>query len=225
MQGIWLLSCSFLAALSWGPVEAQQDDAWLAVINGESQPQQPQPIQQPPQQRQPPYPQRPQQPVGERRREEGYNGQNALIRPAPVNQRLPPQKPARPGPPPPRVRPPPPPPGRRQPPPPPKEGGIGGVLTGIVGDVGCAAQNLFAEPKLKDPKFINYQLQCLLDKGECDEIGNLVKRMAPDIIRGGCPRPCDECKKKQIQKVMATLSTKYPKQFQIMLQKFGNRRF
>lgn len=225
MQGIWLLSCSFLAALSWGPADAQQDDAWLAVINGESQPQQPQPIQQLPQQRQPPYPQRPQQPVGERRREEGYNGQNALIRPAPVNQRLPPQKPARPGPPPPRVRPPPPPPGRRQPPPPPKEGGIGGVLTGIVGDVGCAAQNLFAEPKLKDPKFINYQLQCLLDKGECDEIGNLVKRMAPDIIRGGCPRPCDECKKKQIQKVMATLSTKYPKQFQIMLQKFGNRRF
>ena len=49
--------------------------------------------------------------------------------------------------------------------------------------------------------------------------------MAPDIIRGGCAPPCDECKKKQIQKVMATLSIKYPKQFHDMLRKFGNKRF
>ena len=48
--------------------------------------------------------------------------------------------------------------------------------------------------------------------------------MAPDIIRGGCPPPCDQCKKKQIQKVMATFSAKYPKQFQLMLQKFGSQK-
>jgi len=119
-------------------------------------------------------------------------------------------------------------PGRR-PPPPQKSGGIiDGIrdtITGAVGDLNCAAQNLYAEDKLEDPAFINYQMQCLLDRGECDDIGNLVKRMAPDIIRGGCPPPCDECKKKQIQKVMATLSRKYPKQFQDMLRKFGNKRF
>ncbi len=47
---------------------------------------------------------------------------------------------------------------------------------GAVGDLNCAAQNLYAEDKLEDPAFINYQMQCLLDRGECDDIGNLVKR-------------------------------------------------
>ena len=44
-----------------------------------------------------------------------------------------------------------------------------------MGEVSCAAQSLYAEDKLQDPAFINYQLQCLLDRGECDDIGNLVK--------------------------------------------------
>ena len=45
--------------------------------------------------------------------------------------------------------------------------------------------------------------------------------MAPDIIRGGCPRPCDPCIKTQIQKVMSTVSRKYPRQWQQMIQRFG----
>ncbi len=45
--------------------------------------------------------------------------------------------------------------------------------------------------------------------------------MAPDIIRGGCPRPCDPCIKQQIQKVMSTVSRKYPRQWQQMIQRFG----
>jgi len=80
---------------------------------------------------------------------------------------------------------------------------------------------VFADQKLNDPVFINTQLECLLDRGECDEIGKLIKRMAPDIIRGGCHHPCDPCKKKQIQKVMSVLSRRYPRQFQTMLKKFG----
>ncbi|XP_023334809.1 uncharacterized protein LOC111706224 [Eurytemora carolleeae] len=113
-------------------------------------------------------------------------------------------------------------------PPPPKSNGIvdgivGGVK-GFVGDVTCAATSLYTEDKLEDPEFIQYQMNCIFRKGECDEVGNLIKRMAPDIVRGGCPRPCDPCIKKQIQKVMATFSRKYPKQFQQILTQFGNRR-
>ena len=54
--------------------------------------------------------------------------------------------------------------------------GAVGDFKGAVGDLNCAAQNLYAEDKLEDPAFINYQMQCLLDRGECDDIGNLVKR-------------------------------------------------
>lgn len=99
--------------------------------------------------------------------------------------------------------------------------GISGAINHAVGDGICAAQGLYADDKLKDPAFINYQLKCILGRGECDEVGNLVKRMAPDILRGGCPPPCDPCKKKQIQKVMATLSSKYPKEFKKLIQKYG----
>jgi len=94
-------------------------------------------------------------------------------------------------------------------------------LNGAAEQVSCTAQGLYAEQKLQDPVFINNQMECLLDRGECDEIGKLIKRMAPDIIRGGCHHPCDPCKKKQIQKVMGLLSRRYPRQFQTMLKKFG----
>lgn len=176
-------------------------------------PGQPAPLPKRPVQPGPPLPQRP-------------------IQPGPPPQ----QRPVRPGPPPPggRGQIPPggpfqrplrPPPNLRRPPPKEKPQGILDGIGSLVGDtiqgVTCTAQSLYAEDKLKDPNFINSQFQCLLGKGECDETGLLIKRMAPDILRGGCPPPCDPCKKKQIQKVMATLSRKYPKQFQKLIQQFG----
>lgn len=138
------------------------------------------------------------------------------------------------GPPPPRggpfQRPPPPlrpggPNGRRPPPTPPPKGlldnGVS-IIKNVWGDVTCGATSLYTEDKLKDEAFIQQQFQCLLSRSDeqCDELGRLVKRMAPDILRGGCPPPCDPCKKKQIQKVMATLSRSHPKQFQTMVKKF-----
>jgi len=216
MRKFWLIGITTAVLFSF--VSGQ--DAWLAVINGEQEGGQAQPLA--PQQ-QPIVPQQPlrprqQQQVGERRREDSTSPQNSI---PPVRQPI--RQPIRAARPPLRR----PLPGRRPQPPLPKKGLIQGLtdtISGAVGDVGCAAQNLYADDKLQDPAFINYQLNCLLDRGECDDIGNLVKRMAPDIIRGGCPPPCDQCKKKQIQKVMATFSAKYPKQFQLMLQKFGSQK-
>ena len=45
--------------------------------------------------------------------------------------------------------------------------------------------------------------------------------MAPDIMKGLCPPPCDECKKKQIQKIMSTIARKYPKEWNEMVQQVG----
>ena len=45
--------------------------------------------------------------------------------------------------------------------------------------------------------------------------------MAPDIMRGLCPHPCDHCKKKQIQKIMGVMSQKYPQEWNQLVQKFS----
>lgn len=45
--------------------------------------------------------------------------------------------------------------------------------------------------------------------------------MAPDIIKGICPHPCDTCVRKQIQQVMSTLSVEYPYEWSQMTQRFG----
>jgi len=224
-------------------VRSQDEDAWLAVINQGSEGQQEIVPQQYLQEQQ--YQQRPPPELQGQRRQGGeqlyeYPDQSIAqsqqprqpvqpppqqIKRKPLPRPLPPNQPPPQGPP--FARPPPqkrPPPGRRPPQPPPKKGileEIGGAINGAVQDVSCAAQGVYADEKLQDPVFINQQLDCLLDKGECDDIGKLIKRMAPDVIRGGCHHPCDPCKKKQIQKVMAVLSRKYPRQFQKMLQRFG----
>ena len=30
--------------------------------------------------------------------------------------------------------------------------------------------------KLNDPEYLNFQMRCMLNEGECDEVGNLIKR-------------------------------------------------
>ena len=73
------------------------------------------------------------------------------------------------------------PPRQAPPPPPPSKSngivdGIVGGVKGFVGDVTCAATSLYTEDKLEDPEFIQYQMKCIFGKGECDEVGNLIKR-------------------------------------------------
>ncbi len=47
--------------------------------------------------------------------------------------------------------------------------------------------------------------------------------LAPEVLRGVCPAPCDKCKRKQIQRVMATMSQEYQHEWNQMLQHFGTR--
>lgn len=43
--------------------------------------------------------------------------------------------------------------------------------------------------------------------------------LAPEVLAGRCPRPCNECTRAQIQKVMTELSQKFPREFQEMINK------
>jgi len=128
------------------------------------------------------------------------------------------------GPPPPALR-------RPQPPPTPKPAGIldtvvngvNSVLNPVVGGVGCAATNLIADEKLKDENFIRSQMDCAMSRGPCDEVGKKIKFLAPEVLAGRCPAPCNPCIKDQIRKVMSQLSQKYPREFQQMMASLTRR--
>lgn len=170
------------------------------------------------------------------------------------------------GPPPPLAPPPgaarqPPPPGARRPLPPrprarprprparPAGSSILGSVTKGVASLGdrikCAAEDLYAEQQLGDKQYIRQQLDCVLNRGPCDENGTLIRSecyscrgrasegrthvnghislagMAPDILRGLCPRPCDECKRNKIRKAMAVISREYPREWSDITRQYG----
>lgn len=102
-------------------------------------------------------------------------------------------------------------------------GSITAGLSNLGGNIKCAAEDIGADVRLNDEAFMQTQLNCVLDKGPCDELGASVKRLAPDIMRGICPHPCDDCKRGKIQKVMSTIARKYPKQWNEMVREFGRR--
>merc|ERR1719367_1031709 len=62
----------------------------------------------------------------------------------------------------------------------------GSVLGSLVGDVKCQATEFSSNLKLQDDNFVRQQLQCVLNQGPCDNIGNTFKRVAPDVLRGRC---------------------------------------
>ena len=55
--------------------------------------------------------------------------------------------------------------------------GIGSAITGAVDGAKCKATALYADDKLNDPEYLNFQMRCMLNEGECDEVGNLIKSM------------------------------------------------
>jgi len=98
-------------------------------------------------------------------------------------------------------------------------GSITGAIDGVVKGATCAATNLITDEKMKDESFIRFQLNCAMGRGPCDEIGNKIKILAPEVLAGRCPPPCDECTQKQIRRVMAELSQRFPTEFQQMMRK------
>ena len=50
---------------------------------------------------------------------------------------------------------------------------------------------------------------------------SLVAGMAPDVLRGLCPRPCDVCKKNQIRRAMAVISREYPLEWSQITRQYG----
>jgi len=102
------------------------------------------------------------------------------------------------------------------------------AVSSAVGGVGdrlsCTGTNILTEAKLRDEAFIKFQLDCAMNVGPCDEIGEKIKILAPEVLAGRCPRPCNECTKTQIKRVMAELSQRFPRRFQEMMRQLAPQR-
>ena len=124
---------------------------------------------------------------------------------------LPPQAPI------PRARPQPRRPGFKRPPR--RPGGLRQGLTNIA----CLGSDIGVNEKLKNKDYMEQQLHCVLDKGPCDDTGRMIKRLAPDVLKGHCPHPCNICTRRQIKRVMAEVQRNFPGQFSQMLRSFSRR--
>lgn len=161
----------------------QEQDAWLAVINGQNSALPGSQLEERVDVSQQQQPQQQEQQADVRQNLRPPPGQ-ALPGGRPVVRRPPlPPPPQGPG-----VRPfqggPPPPPLRRGPPPPrpapaKKDGGILGTISeglgNILNPVSCAATNVITDNQLKDEKFIRSQMNCAKGTGPCDQIGKQIK--------------------------------------------------
>jgi len=67
----------------------------------------------------------------------------------------------------------------------------------------CTPQDIAVDAKLKDSAFMKKQIDCILDRGICDEIGQEAKRSGPAAISGHCVYPCNKCTQKSVRKVKA----------------------
>merc|ERR1711944_18458 len=92
-------------------------------------------------------------------------------------------------------------------------------------DVACLGSDIGVNQKLKDENYMKQQLDCVLDKGPCDKNGQMIKRLAPDVLKGHCPNPCNICTRRQIKRVMAStkkISKKIQRNVEILLSTIMN---
>ena len=64
------------------------------------------------------------------------------------------------------------------------------AVSSAVGGVGdrlsCTGTNILTEAKLRDEAFIKFQLDCAMNVGPCDEIGEKIKSKLPTRWKTKC---------------------------------------
>lgn len=82
----------------------------------------------------------------------------------------------------------------------------------------CKGSDMALDIKFQNKQYVRQQLDCVLNKGECDKTGQMIKRLAPEVLRGLCPRPCNMCTQHSIKRIMAKVSKDYPAEWGEMLR-------
>ncbi len=118
--------------------------------------------------------------------------------------------------------------GRARPVPPPRplpprrrRPGLIGALGSIGDRLKCGAEDAALSARLGDRRFMRRQIDCVLGRAPCDEDGAEILRLAPDILRGVCPAPCNRCRRRHIRKAMAVMAQEYPREWSQIIKEQG----
>ncbi|XP_029668308.1 ejaculatory bulb-specific protein 3-like [Formica exsecta] len=84
----------------------------------------------------------------------------------------------------------------------------------------CRAQDISAY--LTDKRFIDKELHCLLETGECDGFGNQIKRILPVVLKDNCRR-CTPQQKVNLHRLIQFLQSRYPTQWRTIEGMYTSR--
>ncbi|XP_059480567.1 uncharacterized protein LOC132199676 [Neocloeon triangulifer] len=97
------------------------------------------------------------------------------------------------------------------------------VLTGFLLVLICkesSGQQLDIKPYLQDSAFMNRLLNCMLNRGECDGIGNVVKSMAKSLITTRCAT-CEPQIKNAVETGIYWLQSRYNREWNELVRMYA----
>ncbi|GAB1862753.1 CSP5 protein [Camponotus japonicus] len=99
------------------------------------------------------------------------------------------------------------------------------IILIIIGSglaVFCQAQDISSY--LTDKRFIDKELHCLLETGDCDGFGKQIKRVLPVVLKDKCRR-CTPQQKANLHKLIQFLQSRYPTQWHTIEEMYSSPTF
>ncbi|XP_011258405.1 ejaculatory bulb-specific protein 3-like [Camponotus floridanus] len=96
------------------------------------------------------------------------------------------------------------------------------IILIIIGSglaVFCRVQDISSY--LTDKRFIDKELHCLLETGDCDGLGKQIKRVLPVVLKDKCRR-CTPLQKANLYKLIQFLQSRYPTQWRTIEEMYSS---
>jgi len=96
------------------------------------------------------------------------------------------------------------------------------VSGNVIEDLNCKAQTAAAEAQLQNEVFVEGLIRCLKSNNprqECDKEGLKARRLAPMVLQGICPPPCNKCIARLMRMSIAKLQHTRPADMKEIMDK------
>jgi len=96
------------------------------------------------------------------------------------------------------------------------------VSSNVIEDLNCKAQTVAAEAQLQNTVFVEGLIKCLKSdnpRQECDKDGLKARRIAPMVLRGICPPPCNKCIARLMRMSIAKMQNEHPAEMKEIMDK------
>ncbi|CAH1400269.1 unnamed protein product [Nezara viridula] len=102
------------------------------------------------------------------------------------------------------------------------------VLVLLVALNSCGGQQLGSigpldiQKILSDKVYVQQQLNCVLDQGQCDAVGNQLRRVIPEVLERNC-RFCTPQQAQNARNVVNYISQNYPDEWSQIQRRFSRQ--